>query len=115
VSDLVLEAVGAMWPVLAAGGVATAQGAAEEGGARLLGATGLLLGRIRHRLGADSASRPELEDALREGLVAGEIDQRDLATVVALSRSDGGVHIGEVHAQRVYFGPITLHGGDFHG
>jgi hypothetical protein len=112
VTDLVQEAVGVMWPVLAAGGVATAQGMAEEGGARLLGATGAVVARIRHRLGAEEGSRPELEAALRDGLAAGEIQEKDLEDLLTLGRSKAGVFVGSITAERVNFGSITVTGGN---
>lgn len=114
-SAVVPEAVNAILPVLAAGGVVTAQGVAEAGGARMFDAASRVVGKVRHRLGPDDITRPDLQRALEEGLAAGEITEADLQVVVQLSHTNARSVVGQVQAERVYMDNVINVEGDFHG
>lgn len=99
------EAVDVLWPVLAAGGAATAQGMAEEGGSRLFAIASAILAKLRHRIG-DDVARPDLESAVRAALTAGDVSPGDLRELLATSQ-------GTTFIKNVFSGDVNV-GRDFH-
>jgi predicted RNA-binding protein len=94
--DLVQEAADVVLPLVASG---VAGDLAERGGQQLAEAARRVLAKLRRRV-RDTASRDEVEQALRAALAAGEVRKADLKLLV----QGKNVIAGSVHAKNVFIG-----------
>jgi hypothetical protein len=96
-SDVMTDAAEALVPLIYAGAGATARDVAERGGAELADRVARLVAKLRSRLTGSALPVADVELALRSEIAAGTVTFDELARLVALRPTVGGVHGVHVH------------------
>ncbi len=105
--DLVRQAADVLVPMLVKGAEATAEGVAEEGGARVFGT---VLEKVRRRLGRGRApDRAEVQRALQAAVADGEVTEAELSAVLSVQTTTTTIgdtyNVGDIEAGRdIFFG-----------
>ena len=112
-SDVVQEAAQAVLPFVGAGASAAAQGLAKQAGASLSDGTLRILERIRGRLVGHPANKldePDVAEALRQALSAGEVTEHELRLLVSeVNRVEIShtVNVTQTAGKNIIVGDIT--------
>jgi hypothetical protein len=102
-SDVITDAAEALVPLISAGAGAAARDVAERGGTELADRVAQLVAKLRSRLAGSPPPVADVELALRSEVTEGIVTLDDLARLIALKPTVGGVHVhGDV--KTAFFG-----------